>query len=260
MNRFAAFTPTEYKELLGIRSPVLSNEPSGTPRPPVANIGSIDWRDRGAVNAIRDQGRCGACWAFAAIVAAEGSYFVGSESKKTLLSLSESNLIDCVTACYACDGGLVTDAFQYVLQYQDGRFQHLDQYPYTPVKRNCAYKAGAAAGDLRDYELVTQGSEDDLATKCSSYGPIACAVDAGPVSFQLYSKGIYDDKACHPLSLNHGVGCVGFGVDGDTKYWIVRNSWGVNWGEHGYMRMIRGSNMCGIANLGVVAFSHIPPR
>ena len=71
--------------------------------------------------------------------------------------------------------------------------------------------------------------------------------------FQLYSNGIYDEKKCLSTSINHGVGCVGYGTENNEKYWIVRNSWGKSWGENGYIRMTRGKeNQCGIATLAVI--------
>ena len=69
----------------------------------------------------------------------------------------------------------------------------------------------------------------------------------------MYDSGIYDEKECYPTALNHAVGCVGFGVEGETKYWIIKNSWGTAWGEEGYMRMIWENNKCGIASEATVA-------
>jgi cathepsin L len=259
LNKFAALTSAEYRAILGLHDISCSINAYPT-QSAMRAPESLDWRQLGAVNDIRDQGNCASSWAFAAIVAAEGSYFVSSQGSKTLLSLSESNLMDCVSGCYGCYGGLVDLAFQYVLTYQDGRFQSRLAYPYAPVKANCRFDSTKAAGDLKDFVAVVQGNEDDLALKCTKYGPIACLIDGSPASFQLYHSGIYSDKACHRETVQQGVGCVGFGKEDQTRYWILRNSWGSGWGESGYIRLIRGVNMCGVASLGYAAVTHMPPR
>ena len=84
-------------------------------------------------------------------------------------------------------------------------------------------------------------------------GPAAIAIDASHFSFQLYSQGIYDEPSCSPVMLDHGVGCVGYGTEGSTSYWIVRNSWGNGWGENGYIRMIKDkANQCGVATMATI--------
>ena len=82
--------------------------------------------------------------------------------------------------------------------------------------------------------------------------PISVAIQANMRSFQLYKKGIYSDPDCGD-QLDHGVLLVGYGYDPDLdmNYWIVKNSWGENWGEQGYIRMVKGienpEGQCGIA-------------
>lgn len=94
-------------------------------------------------------------------------------------------------------------------------------------------------------------NEDDLCAKIQ-VDPVAVAIDASNWSFQLYTAGIYDEPACSSSNLDHSVGCVGYGAEGNVKYRIVRNSWGSSWGERGYIRMIWNNNQCGIATMATL--------
>jgi cathepsin L len=245
MNKFAAMTPAEYKSLLGFKPIHTSRTAISSYVPP---NDSVDWRKKGCVNAIKDQGQCGSCWAFSTVQAAEGCY---AAKKGKLYNLSEQNLVDCVTGCDGCDGGLMTEAFSYIAKQQDGAIMSESDYPYVAYDQSCKYVAskGVKLG-IKGYKEIAHGSESDLASKVSSIGPIAIAIDASNWSFQMYSSGIYDEPSCSSSALDHGVGCVGYGSDGSKNYWIIRNSWGTSWGEEGYIRMIKDkNNQCGEATM-----------
>jgi cathepsin L len=246
VNHLAALTPAEYKAMLGYRpiSRTLTKTrlaPKQRTDPPA----SIDWRDKGAVNEIKNQGQCGSCWAFAAIQASESSYFLYAN---TLLSLSESNLVDCDVGSQGCDGGNMLDAYSWVIVRQDGKFNLESDYPYQASVGPCRFDASKGAGLIADF-VVNEGSDEPgLLNLVGNFGPAAVAIDASLASFQLYSGGIYNDPACSSLHLDHGVGAIGYGSEDGVDYWIVRNSWGTTWGEAGYVRMIRNhGNACGIA-------------
>ena len=246
LNKFAAMTPTEYKALLGFKPEIKHNK--GV-KSNFKKAGSLDWREKGAVVDVKDQGQCGSCWAFSTIAGAEGANFVASGK---LLCFSESNMVDCVDSCYGCDGGLMTSAFDYVISKQGGKFMLEDDYPYKAVQQSCKFDASKAVGSVSKYIEIAEGDEDDLAAKCAQYGPVCVAIDASQWSFQLYTGGVYDEPSCSSWSLDHGVTCVGYGTDSDKDYWIVKNSWGASWGESGYIRMIWKDNQCGIATMACV--------
>ena len=249
LNKFAAMTPAEYKAMLGFTPTLRKNK--GT-RSNFKIPESLDWREKGAVTEIKDQGQCGSCWAFSTIAGCEGANQIATGQ---LLSFSESNLVDCVDTCYGCMGGLMTYAIEYVLDEQNGKFMLESDYPYKPVKQDCQWDKTKGVGHISNYVEVEQNEEDDLAAKCAQYGPVCVAIDASQTSFQLYTSGIYNEPRCSPANLDHGVGCVGYGAEDGVKYWIVRNSWGTVWGEAGYIRMIWKANQCGIASSACVPFA-----
>jgi len=243
LNKFAAMTPAEYKSILGAKQ--VSKATEAAPSAPVNGV-DIDWRKKGCCNAIKDQGQCGSCWAFSCIMGAEGVY---AAKKGQLFNLSEQNIVDCVDTCDGCNGGLPELAFEYVAKHQDGAINYEADYPYVAYDQSCKFDASKAVKiGIKGYKMISHGSESDLASKCASVGPICVCIDASNWSFQLYSSGIYDEPACSSTSYDHAVGVVGYGSEGDKKYWIVRNSWGTSWGEQGYIRMSKDkNNQCAIA-------------
>lgn len=244
LNKFACYTPAEYKAILG------RIQISKQPRQQIVNKfkgdvpDTVDWREKGIVNPVKDQASCGSCWAFGTIQACESAYALAHGQ---LLSCSEQNLVDCVTSCYGCSGGLESSALDYIINEQDGYLNSEDDYPYKAVDGTCKFDSSKGINKIVTYEHGKQGDEDYLKT-LSAQGVCDIAIDASQWSFQLYTSGIYDEPSCSSSFLDHAVGLVGYGTDDNVDYWLVRNSWGPSWGEKGYIRMIRNkSNQCGVA-------------
>ncbi|CAJ1978808.1 unnamed protein product [Sphenostylis stenocarpa] len=210
---------------------------------------TVDWRQKGAVTPVKDQGQCGCCWAFSAVAATEGIHALTSGK---LISLSEQELVDCDTkgVDQGCEGGLMDDAFKFIIQNHG-----LDteaNYPYKGVDGKCNAKAEAIhAATITGYEDVPANNEKAL-QKAVANQPVSVAIDASGSAFQFYKSGVFSG-ACG-TELDHGVTAVGYGVSNNgTQYWLVKNSWGTEWGEEGYIRMQRGvdakEGLCGIAML-----------
>ncbi|KAK8897620.1 hypothetical protein M9Y10_015582 [Tritrichomonas musculus] len=252
LNKFSCYTPAEYQTLLGFRKDTRKvSQKAETKKSTVNAPDSLDWRDKGVVNAIKDQAQCGSCWAFSAVCTCEAAYAIKTG---TLLSFSEQNLVDCVTSCYGCSGGNPSYAITYVVDNQKGQFNSEEDYPYKAVDGTCSYDSSKAIGKVTSYHSIFFHLETDLFNKLVEYGPVSVAIDASLASFHSYSSGIYQDSSCSSWFLDHAVACIGYGSENGTQYWIVRNSWGTSWGEQGYFRLLRGSNMCGIASSAVVAY------
>jgi cathepsin L len=256
VNKFADQTNEEYSKLLGIKrqgkatpsNKVMSAHkhsvlPSGVPA-------TQDWRKLGAVTEVKDQGQCGSCWAFSATAAIEGRYFQYSEN---LLSLSEQLCVDCVLdGADTCDlGGEMHDCYLQVIAEQGDETE--DNYPYTASSGGgCQYDSSlAVVKNLTGYVNITTGDEKALQA-ASAIHVISVGIDASSFMFQLYGSGVYNDPTCKKdwADLDHGVTVVGYDHDSSSNsdYWIVKNSWGSDWGQEGYIWMSRNmDNQCGIA-------------
>ena len=246
MNKLAAYTEAEYKTLLGHIQTSKVGYANGK-KATKQDVDAWDWREKGIVNPVKDQGQCGSCWTFSVVQAMESKY---AQVKGELLSLSEQNLVDCVTTCYGCNGGDEYIAYDYILQHQDGYWMLETDYPYKGVDGTCKFdKTKGVAKFTSYYRPTTTQDETQLANAVASDGVVSIAIDASHWSFQMYSSGIYDEKRCSSYALDHAVGLVGFGSENGKNYWIVRNSWGPSWGENGYIRMIKDkNNQCGVAS------------
>ncbi|KAL1564782.1 low-temperature-induced cysteine proteinase-like [Salvia divinorum] len=251
LNRFADLTNQEYRRMhLGTR-PRSALRLGATKsdryalRDGDALPESVDWRTKGAVAPVKDQGSCGSCWAFSTIAAVEG---INQIKTGSLVSLSEQELVDCDTSYnQGCNGGLMDYAFEFIIK--NGGIDSEEDYPYTGRDGKCdTYRKNAKVVSIDGYEDVPVNDEKAL-QKAVANQPISVAIEAGGRDFQLYQSGIFTGKCA--TNLDHGVVAVGYGTENGKDYWIVRNSWGSSWGEEGYLRMERNiadkTGLCGIA-------------
>jgi KDEL-tailed cysteine endopeptidase len=247
VNQFTDLTPEEFKAQMirGLKAPVgsfgcgtFSNSASGAPS-------SIDWRTKGAVTTVKDQGQCGSCWTFSSTGAMEGAWAI---AKGQLIDLAEQELVDCAGLKYGsmgCNGGQMEGAFKFIIE--NGQCA-ASSYPYTAKDGTChSCSAVAHATSCSDVK-----PNDQLSLKAAvAKQPVAVAIEADTKYFQSYSGGVLTSSSCG-TSLDHGVLAVGYGEENGQKYWLVKNSWGTSWGEQGYVKIGRSEStndagICGIA-------------
>lgn len=250
MNEFGDLTFEEFRtRYLSFRAPLrnVNKTRDSTFMKPLsvsAIPDTVDWRTKGYVTPVKNQGQCGSCWSFSATGSLEGQYF---RKNNKLVSFSEQQLVDCSRSFgnMGCNGGLMDQAFAYIAQYG---IERESDYPYTARDGSCKYDASKVVTKDTGAQDIPTGDESALKQAVATVGPISVAIDAGHLSFQFYRRGIYNEPSCSSTRLDHGVLAVGYGLDNGAEYWLVKNSWGTTWGDAGYIKMSRDrDNQCGIA-------------
>uniref|UniRef100_A0A8D8U6U5 Cysteine proteinase CG12163 n=1 Tax=Cacopsylla melanoneura TaxID=428564 RepID=A0A8D8U6U5_9HEMI len=212
---------------------------------------SLDWRDKGVISKVKNQGRCSSCWAFSSVGVVEA---MNAIARNDLVELSVQQLVDCDKSNDGCHGGLMDTAFDYIIK--SGGVESEADYPYLGYlsEDGCQVKEGNKKKKygMEKYTRIPQGGEEAMKKWLAQHGPLSVGINARGIFF--YTGGIIalSEVGCYPKAQNHAVIVVGYGEEkkrfGKTiPYWIVRNTWGEDWGEKGYFRMKRGANICGIS-------------
>jgi C1A family cysteine protease len=191
---------------------------------------TVDWTTvDGIVNAVKDQGQCGSCWAFSGVATVESAIAL---STGKLHDLAEQQVVDCSHngGSQGCTGGFNQYAIEYI--GTTGVAKQTD-YPYTAADGTCtdsSVSKDLAAGAVTGYSSV--GKSNDALRSAVNTQPVSVTVKAG-LSWQLYRSGVLSNQ-CGVLGRpNHAVEAVGY--DADT--FKIRNSWGASWGEAGHVRV-----------------------
>ena len=189
---------------------------------------------------IKKQGECGGCWAFSTTSILESKYY--NLTKKKVI-LSEQELIDCSKTNNGCQGGAMEKSFKYLLETGVCLEKN---YPYEERDElECRKKEENDIVKVKSFQFISE-KEEEMKIALYKFGPLAGAINSYPLMF--YSNGIYQPSFswfCPPM-INHAIVIVGYGVENGVKYWKVKNSWGSDWGEDGYFRLVRGEEACGI--------------
>ncbi|KAM3277108.1 hypothetical protein ACQJBY_045115 [Aegilops geniculata] len=267
VTKFSDLTPAEFRRtFLGLKTSRRSflREMAGSAHdaPVLPTDGlpeDFDWRDHGAVGPVKNQGSCGSCWSFSASGALEGANYLATGKMEVL---SEQQLVDCDHECdpaesdscdAGCNGGLMTSAFSYLLK--SGGLEREKDYPYTGKDGTCKFEKSKIAASVQNFSVVAV-DEEQIAANLVKYGPLAIGINAAYM--QTYIGGVSCPYICG-RHLDHGVLLVGYGASGfapsrfkEKPYWIIKNSWGENWGDKGYYKICRGYNVrnkCGVDSM-----------
>eukprot|EP00345_Euplotes_harpa_P016223 CAMPEP_0168341208 /NCGR_PEP_ID=MMETSP0213-20121227/14533_1 /TAXON_ID=151035 /ORGANISM="Euplotes harpa, Strain FSP1.4" /LENGTH=314 /DNA_ID=CAMNT_0008347613 /DNA_START=64 /DNA_END=1008 /DNA_ORIENTATION=- len=243
VNEFSDWTREEYKQMLGYKSQtrnsatasVLKDMPTNCKNLPLK---SVNWKDAGFVTRVKNQSRCGSCWAFSAVGALEGAY---AKEFGKLVEFSEQQLVECDKYSHGCNGGLMENGFYHWMRTAP---RTEAEYAYELPPKKCHESDYSST-----YQELELGYRVDITWECLyealTHGVVSVAIRAENDDFRSYKSGVIDGEGCG-TDLDHGVTLVGY--EKETDAWIIKNSWGATWGESGFVRIKRaeGLGVCGI--------------
>uniref|UniRef100_A0AC35U9E3 Pept_C1 domain-containing protein n=1 Tax=Rhabditophanes sp. KR3021 TaxID=114890 RepID=A0AC35U9E3_9BILA len=247
LNQFSDWSMDEYKQYNDLKGGMKSLRFAGKQWKPLSNYSypaEVDWRTKGFVTPVKNQGACGSCYIFSALGALEGMH---KNASKNLVSLSEQSILDCDIS-FTCGGWYTYAVYDFIIKQKGVATQA--SYTYTGKKSACHFQATTIGAKMNGYLYTNGGDEVALKAAIASQGPISILIDVHHDSFMNYKNGIWSEPNCR-TKVNHAVLAVGYGTDPKTKqdYYLCKNSWGSQWGNKGYFKMARNNgNKCGQAN------------
>jgi len=247
-NEFSDMTPEEFKSQMNGFRPRVSQNTGATSTHAISGEtpATKDWRDENVVTPVKNQGQCGSCWAFSTTGSVEAANLVknGGSNTDAKNILSEQELVDCSHegGNAGCQGGLMDNGFQFLIKQGATGDDTEGSYPYQAKNGQCRKSNGTPSNIQVTGFTDVNPTEEDLKNAVGTVGPVSIAIEADQLVFQFYSSGVIR-SGCGD-QLDHGVLLVGYTDDA----WIVKNSWGADWGEMGYVRIEMGKNLCGIQN------------
>ncbi|XP_045445984.1 digestive cysteine proteinase 2-like [Melitaea cinxia] len=251
INKFTDQTPEEMRRRKGLmrrKEGEVGNVPFPYTTSKIKEIAETlpkqyDLRLFGVISPVGDQEDCGSCWTFGTTAAVEGA--LARNNGGRLLRLANQALVDCAWGfgVAGCDGGSDTAAYHWMMEYG---LPTVEEYgPYKNKDGFCQIENMTVTYPIKGFTDVTPFSVEALKVALVNHGPLSVSIDATEL-LQAYTGGVLYDPSCNPSALNHEVTLVGYGEQDGETYWIVRNSWGTNWGIDGYFHMSTRDNSCGI--------------
>lgn len=194
---------------------------------------SFDWRDTDMVAPVRAQGgHCNSCY----VLTAADQLDFWEKKQSGSMGISPQGLLNCAKG--GCSGGLMEDI------YKEGPFEKSTDVFHKKVEKCKHTDSGWKVLDFVVLsDLEGEAVEPHLADAVYHYGPIPVGVDSTSSRFITYKSGIIKPDECNKVP-NHAVTVVGYTLN----YWIVKNSWGTEWGENGFAKISRGHDACGISS------------
>ena len=207
------------------------------------NNKNFSWVDLNKITPVKNQLKCGSCWAFSTIGAYENWYALNYDK---LLNFSEQELIDCDKNDNGCNGGLMSNGFNYI---KNNGICLYDNYTYDATEHDKCNVNCNKYPKLNGCYYVPENNQE-LLKLAVSRNAVSVAIEADSPYFQHYKKGIINDELKCGKNIDHGVLLVGFGEENGINYWLVKNSWGSDWGDNGYVKILRNNNnVCGIMSM-----------
>jgi cathepsin L len=210
---------------------------------------SFDWRNKGVISNVKDQGHCGSCWAFATAETVESHAAIATG---LLPVLSTQQLVSCAPnpltcgGVGGCEGSIPEVAYNYIQLYGMTTEWMMPYSSYYGSQAKCGFNTSRSVVTISGYQKLPPNDYAAVMATLVSVGPLAINVQAD--TWSDYEKGVFDGcKNYNNVDIDHVVQLVGYGTDSQGgDYWLVRNSWDVTWGEAGYIRLKRSSSpSCG---------------
>jgi C1A family cysteine protease len=252
LTKFSDLSPEEFSQLLGYRHQNIESSSLQVPNPPVKDLpDTYDWRTYNKVTPVKDQGHCGSCWAQSTVENVESVWCIAKKIDCTTFTpLSVQQLVDCDNEDSGCGGGGPPIAYDYIKSA--GGLETNAEYPYQAKDGTCNFQKSLVKVSITGWQYATlQHDETQMQNALINWGPLSICVDAN--GWQDYTGGILMASDCSTV-LDHCVQIVGYNITAPIPYWEVRNSWGTDWGESGYIRLQFGQNTCGLTTVPTSSF------
>lgn len=255
-DEFVAFLGASYQrgaDVFSAAAPIVGELSNSTVSPSTDK----DWTTSGCVAGVKDQGQCGSCWAFAAIAALESAVCLAGQP---LVPLSEQQVLDCDTASYGCQGGFPGDALDFI--QRSGGVCTEDDYPYVSGDNGdseSCQKNSCTAEAVKIRKVVSVPATETGLLQAISGRPVAVGVAAGNPTWKQYKGGVV--SSCSTKDLDHAVLAVGYGGEASSlPFFKIKNSWGTQWGEDGFIRLKRGAGTGSDGTCGIIGPKSVYPE